>query len=320
MRFSILLPPSEGKQSGGNPLAPDMFDYRSSNTFNYFHDLNPERRALIDALQTQVRDGEEEELSKLFGVKGDTLQEAVDATGEIYRSPLLAAIDRYNPGVMYAAMDFPGLPTGAQRRLLENGVIISGLFGLLRPDDLIPNYRLKIDASVNGIGRASTYWKPILSPVLNELLTGQVVWNLLPGAHAAVWDDAGTYARMLTIKFYREDESGETKPVTHGVKELRGALVHHIVIELPETVEDLDEWEAPGGYEIDFDASELDEGGGGTVVMVSRPGWEERRAAKRKARAQAEAEAEAAKRASEEDEEEDEPTDDDDDASTEDDD
>ena len=78
------------------------------------------------------------------------LQEAVDATGEIYRSPLMAAIDRYNPGVMYAAMQFPELPTGAQRRLLENGVIFSGLFGLLRPDDLIPNYRLKMDASVEG--------------------------------------------------------------------------------------------------------------------------------------------------------------------------
>lgn len=304
VRFTILLPPSEGKQPGGNPLAPDMFDYRSSNTFNYFNGLNPERRALIDALQAQVRDGEEEELQKLFGVKGDTLQEAVDATGEIYRSPLMAAIDRYNPGVMYAAMQFPELPTGAQRRLLENGVIFSGLFGLLRPDDLIPNYRLKMDASVNEIGKVSTYWKPVLSPVLNDLLAGQVVWNLLPGAHAAAWDDAGTYKRMLSVKFFREDEDGETKAVTHGVKELRGALVHHIVIELPETAEDLDEWEAPGGYELDLEASELDDKGSGTVVMVSRPGWEERRAARRKARAQAEAEAAAAKKAREEDEEE----------------
>ncbi|MEM1055461.1 MAG: peroxide stress protein YaaA [Bacteroidota bacterium] len=302
VRFSILLPSSEGKQTGGNPLAPDMFDYRSSNTFNYFHDLNPERRALIDALQSQVRDGGEQELSKLFGVKGETLQAAVDATGEIYRSPLMAAIDRYNPGVMYAAMQFPELPTGAQRRLLENGVILSGLFGLLRPDDLIPNYRLKIDASVDGVGRASTYWKPVISPVLNKLLTGQVVWNLLPSAHAATWSDEETYARMFILKFYKEDESGERKSVSHGVKELRGALVHHIVIELPETVEDLMEWEAPDGYEVDLEASEIDEEtGGGTIVMVSRPGWEQRRAARRKARAEAEAEAEAAKRAREDD-------------------
>ncbi len=49
--FAILLPPAEGKKTGGNPFAPDMFDYRSSDTFNYFNDLNPERRTLIDAVQ-----------------------------------------------------------------------------------------------------------------------------------------------------------------------------------------------------------------------------------------------------------------------------
>ena len=300
MRFSILLPSSEGKAPGGNPLAPDMFDYRASNTFNYFHDFNPERRALIDALGAQVEAQDADDLAKLFGVKGDTLQEAVDATMSIYRSPLMAAIDRYGPGVMYSAMRFADLPTGAQRRLLENGVIFSGLFGLLRPDDLIPNYRLKMDAKVEGIGKASAYWKPVISDPLNALLAGQVVWNLLPGAHAAAWDDAETYARMFRVKFYRE-EDGEAKPITHGVKALRGALVHHIVIELPETVEDLDEWEAPDGYEVDLDMSELDENGGGTIAMVSRPGWEARREARRKARAAEEAEEAARRKAREED-------------------
>ncbi|TDI73741.1 MAG: peroxide stress protein YaaA, partial [Bacteroidetes bacterium] len=48
--FSILLPSSDKQISGGNPLAPDMFDYRTSNTFNYFSDLNQDRRALIAAL------------------------------------------------------------------------------------------------------------------------------------------------------------------------------------------------------------------------------------------------------------------------------
>ena len=304
MRFTILLPSAEGKQSGGNPLAPDMFDYRSSNTFNYFNELNAERRHLIDALQKQVRAGSDDEIGKLFGVKGDTLQHAVDATLAVYRSPLMAAIDRYGPGVMYGAMRFADLPTGAQRRLLENGVIVSGLFGLLRPDDLIPDYRLKVDASVDGVGKASAYWREPLSERLNALVAGHLVWNLLPGAHAAAWDDAGTYKRMLQVKFYREDESGERKAVSHGVKELRGALVHHIVTELPDGAEDLAEWESPGGYELDLDASELDDAGSGTAVMVSAPGWERRRKARQKARAQAEAEAEAAKRARAADEEE----------------
>ncbi|MEM6287933.1 MAG: peroxide stress protein YaaA [Bacteroidota bacterium] len=304
MRFSILLPSAEGKQPGGNPLAPDMFDYRSSNTFNYFSDLNPERRALIDALQAQINEADDAALEKLFGVKGDTLAEAVEANQTVYRSPLMAAVDRYSPGVMYASMDFAALPTGSQRRLLENGVIFSGLFGLLRPDDLIPNYRLKMDASVEGVGKAAAYWKEPLSNTLNALLKGQAVWNLLPGAHEAAWDDAETYGRMIRVKFYKEAD-GERKAVSHGVKELRGSLVAFIVNETADAVEALDDWEAPDGYEVDPDASEIDEAGGGTVVMVSSPGWEKRRAARRKAKAQAEAEAEAARKAREEEDEDD---------------
>ncbi|MFN3598004.1 MAG: YaaA family protein [Rubricoccaceae bacterium] len=284
MRFSILLPSAEGKQPGGNPLAPDMFDYRASNTFNYFSDLNPERRALIDALQAQVRDGED--LPALFGLKGDHLEAAVAATLDVYRSPLMAAIDRYSPGVMYQAMEFGALPTGAQRRLLENGIIFSGLFGLLRPDDLIPDYRLSMDASVRGIGKVSRYWRPFVSAHLNRLLTGHVVWNLLPGTHEDAWEDAGTYRRMLRVKFFRERD-GQRKAVSHGVKELRGALVHFIVTTLAETAEDLDAWDAPGGFEPDFGASELDERGGGTVVFVAHPDWEARRAARHRRRAEA---------------------------------
>ena len=305
MRFSILLPSAEGKEPGGNPLAPDMFDYRSSNTFNYFSDLNPERRALINALQERLKEADEGELESLFGVKGETLEEAVRVNSEIYRSPLMAAVDRYSPGVMYAAMDFASLPTGSQRRLLENGVIFSGLFGLLRPDDLIPNYRLKMDARVEGVGKVSSYWKRPLSDQLNTLLTGQAVWNLLPGAHEAAWDDAETYARMIRVKFFREDESGERTAVSHGVKELRGALVAYIVNETADSVEALDDWEAPEGYEVDPEASEINAAGGGTVVMVTSPGWEARRKARRKAKAQAEAEAAAARRAREDDDEDD---------------
>ncbi|MEM0963713.1 MAG: YaaA family protein [Bacteroidota bacterium] len=301
MRFTILLPSAEGKEPGGNPLAPDMFDYRSSNTFNYFSDLNPERRALIDALQDEIQNGEEPALEKLFGVKGDTLQQSVDANLSIYRSPLMASVDRYGPGVLYKAMDFAGLPTGSQRRLLENGVIFSGLFGLLRPDDLIPNYRLKMDAKVGDLGRASTYWREPLSSALNALVTGHAVWNLLPSAHEAAWEDAETYARMIRVKFYREDDAGERTAVSHGVKELRGALVAYIVNETADSVEALEDWEAPDGYEVDHEASDLNEAGGGTVVMVSSPGWEKRREARRRARAAEEAEA-AARRASEDDE------------------
>lgn len=254
--FSILLPPAEGKQPGGNPFAPDMFDYRTSNTFNYFSELNPERRKLIDALQETIQN--DADLEALFGVRGEHLDEAVRVNLEIFNAPLMSALDRYSPGVMFKAMDFGGLPTGAQRRLLENGVIFSGLFGLLRPDDLIPNYRLRMDASLPGAGKVQQFWRPVISPVLNRTVEGLVVWNLLPSIHENAWDDAHTYRQMIRVKFFKEKD-GRRYPVTHGVKVLRGQLVNFIVRETPEDIEPLREWTHPEGYVLDSDAVEHDE-------------------------------------------------------------
>lgn len=266
--FSILLAPSEGKQEGGNPFAPDMFDYRSSDTFNYFNELNTERRALIDQLQDFIKEADDEALQEVFGVKGDYLENAVDVNLNIYDAPLMSALDRYSAGVMYEAMDFPGLPTGAQRRLLENGIIISGLFGVLRPDDLIPNYRLRIDAKLPGVGKISNYWKPLISPLLNEAVSGKFIWDLLPHAHRRAWDDEQTYEQIVQVKFY-DVKDGERKPVTHNVKTLRGELVNFIVRETLEDLEPLLEWTHPSGYEFDPDATEIDEDTkSGTVVMV----------------------------------------------------
>lgn len=269
--FSILLPPSEGKQEGGNPFAPDMFDYRTSNTFNYFHQLNPQRRELIDHLQGVINDGSHD-LEALFGVKGENLQDAIDANLNIYKAPLISALDRYSPGVMYQAMDFPGLPTGAQRRLLEEGIIFSGLFGLLRPDDLIPMYKLKMDANVPGLGRMSSFWKENLSELLNQTVRGRFVWNFLPGVHAEAWNNEVTYDAMVTVKFFRKSrKTGEMKAVTHGVKPLRGKLVNFIVKETVEDLEPFLEWKHPDGYRWDESLSSFDEDSRThELVMVKR--------------------------------------------------
>ena len=268
--FSILLAPAEGKKTGGNPFAPDMFDYRASDTFNYFNELNPERRTLIDALHEFIDNSDEETLHTLFGVKGEYLEGAITVNQAVYSAPLMSALDRYSLGVMYKAMDFAGLPTGAQRRLLENGVIFSGLFGLLRPDDLIPNYRLRMDASLPGIGKISKYWRPQLSRLLNKTLADRFVWDLLPGSHREAWDDDHSYAQLVQVKFFVE-EGGERKTVSHNVKPLRGQLVNFIVRETAEEFEPLFEWEHPAGFRYDEAASTFDETTKtGVIAMVKK--------------------------------------------------
>lgn len=251
--LAILLAPAEGKQPGGNPFAPDMFDYRTSGTFNYFEDLNPERRRLIDALHETIEKGDN--LEEIFGVGGPELEEAIRVNSEIYDAPLMSALDRYSPGVMYAAMDFANLPTGAQRRLLENGIIFSGLFGLLRPDDLIPNYRLRMDAELPDIGPMYDYWRPHISPVLNDTLDGRFVWDLLPEMHRKAWDDGRTYEARVQVRFLQAGDE------VHGdaLKTLRGQLVNFAVRETAEDLEELKEWEHPEGYHFDEEVSSFDE-------------------------------------------------------------
>jgi len=259
--LTVLLSPADQKQPGGNPFAPDMFDYRTSGTFNYFDDLNPDRRGLIDTLQAVVDEEDEEALGEVFGVEGYELEEAIRVNEEIYDAPLMSALDRFSPGVMYAAMDFANLPTGAQRRLLENGVILSGLFGLLRPDDLIPNYQLGMEASLPDIGPVADYWRPIISPMLNESLKDRWVWDLLPEVHRNAWTDEHTYTARVEVQFERV-EDGERVPITGEDLEVqRGQFVNFIVQETAEEMEDLREWSEEESDELtlDEDASAYDE-------------------------------------------------------------
>ncbi len=254
--FSILLAPADGKREGGNPFAPDMFDYRTSNTFNYFHELNPDRKHLIQVVQQLIETGDS--LEELFGAQGQDLERLIATNQEIYNAALMSALDRYSPGVMYQAMDFVSLPTGAQRRLLENGIIFSGLFGLLRPDDLIPDYRLGMDCTLPEIGSISDYWRERMSDLLNERIKDKVVWNLLPDVHQNSWNDEGTYVEMIFVEFLKKDK-GEFKPVTHGIKGLRGKLVNYIVRETIDDVELLLEWKHPDGYRYVPSKSSFDE-------------------------------------------------------------
>ena len=252
--LAILLEPAKGKQPGGNPFAPDMFDYRTSGTFNYFEDLNPDRRELIDTLQEAIED--EAQAETIFDLDGPELSEALRVNRELYDAPLMSALDRYSPGVMYASMDFANLPTGAQRRLLENGIILSGLFGLLRPDDLIPNYQLGMEAEVSEIGAVADFWRPRISPLLNEALDGRFVWDLLPSVHSNAWDDEHAYEGRVRVTF--ETDDGEA-PGDEDLKVLRGQLVNFIVQETAESLEAFEEWEHPEGYAFDEDATTYDE-------------------------------------------------------------
>lgn len=245
--LSILLPPSDDKVSGGNSLAPKMFDRRSSHTFNYFVGLNPERRQVIEALNSVAADADD--LESLLSVPDDKVEHARACNLEVMTSPLMSALDRYSPGVMYKALDFENLPTGAQRRLLEHGVILSPLYGLLRPDDLIPEYYLSLNADLPGLGSVREFWAPFVTPLLNDLLASHFVWNLLPSEVGSIWEPDGRHRGFVDVGFFRRSK-GKLAPIVEGLDELRGRFVNTLVRGPADSIDSLAEFEDPGAMSV----------------------------------------------------------------------
>lgn len=216
----ILLPPSEGKASGGDGAPLDIASLS-------FDSLNPTRERLVRAL---ARLSERPRVAqKILGVKGPALEKAKIENASIESAPTMPAINRYT-GVMYDAIDYRSLADSARESFAETVIIMSGLFGVVRPFDMIPAYKLKMGASLIRGKACATVWKPLISKSLAAESRYGVVWDLLPNEHSAAWDPAKVpHETRFTVKFLERRPDGQVKTVTHFSKMLKGALVRHLV-------------------------------------------------------------------------------------------
>lgn len=261
--YTILLPPSEGKAAGGCD-AQAWADIIGNPAVNAFTKLDPRRRALMAKLRSVQNREPTSALQKLFGVKGEALATAIATNQRLPDGPLLPASARYT-GVMYDFMDVAGLAPPARAAFDANTVIFSGLWGMLRPTDLIPDYKLKMDAQLPRIGNVARHWRPQISTALRKTVRGQVVWDLLPGAHAHAWDSKGGQVARWQVKFVERVEKDGTvqyRAITHWSKALKGALVRFICAEGVTDPDALRGFEHPLGYVYRPEQSKLKADGG----------------------------------------------------------
>ncbi len=216
----ILLPPSEGKASGGNgpPLDLDSFS---------FDELNGTRAQMIKALGQLS--GRPRVAQKLLGVKGIALETARSDNAGLGDAPTLSAIERYT-GVMYDSIDYRSLSPAAKTVFGQSVVIMSGLFGIVRPFDQIPTYKLKMGARLRRNKTCAAIWKPLITESLATTASDGVIWDLLPNEHSAAWEPSRIDSDIrFTVKFLEADTDGRLKTVSHWSKALKGALVRHLV-------------------------------------------------------------------------------------------
>jgi len=225
----LLLPPSEGKAEGGSARrstwTPDA---------GRFGARLGDRRAEVVAALAAVGGGDE----KLLGVKGDHLLRAQSANTALVGAETMPAWQRYT-GVVWDHLDPATLPAAARREI----VVVSGLLGLVRGDDPVPDYRLKMGANLAPLGKLSTWWRDAVTAEIARLGRGRgggrsrVIVDLLPQEHRAAWDPLalGSASECVTVSLV--DPTG--KPGGHFAKAAKGELARAILLDGLDT---LDTW------------------------------------------------------------------------------
>ena len=236
----ILLPPSEGKAGGGSgpPWSPGSLSFA----------LDTQRGDALAALATAMRVSEPTR-SKLLGVKGTALAVATAANRAARTAPTMPAIARYT-GVLYDALDHRSLTSAHHERLNAGVIIFSGLWGAITPADPIPDYKLKMGATLPRLGKLSTWWREDLSAAVAARAGGRMVWNLLPNEHSAAWaPPAGL--EQISVRFLEPRPDGSLSAVSHWNKYLKGALVRYLLANPAAGPADLKIWKHPSGFRLD---------------------------------------------------------------------
>ncbi|HEY3502406.1 MAG TPA: peroxide stress protein YaaA [Actinocatenispora sp.] len=207
----VLLPPSETKASGGRraPLDPAALS---------FPELGPVRARVLAALQTvSSTPGLARKVLKLSPRQDDELT----ANLALRTAPTLPALRRYT-GVLYDAFDYPTLPPAARRRADRTVIVVSALFGALRPRDAIPAYRLSGGTTLPGLGPLRGVWREALPPVLRD---DRLVLDLRSGAYQAL----GPVSGAVTVRVVSERPDGSRTIVSHFNKAYKGRLARAVV-------------------------------------------------------------------------------------------
>ncbi|MGH3414042.1 MAG: peroxide stress protein YaaA [Marmoricola sp.] len=239
----ILLPPSEGKTSPrrGRPLQLDGLS---------FPGLTGARRTVLDALVNLCHD-DADKAAAVLGL-GPTQADQVDVDAGLLHAPAARA-DRVYSGVLYDALGLASLDASARRRASRWLAVQSALFGLLRPADRIPAYRLSGGVDVPGPGRLSSYWREPLDAVVPQVVGDGLLVDLRSTTYAAFWRPGpGLAARTATIRVLQE-RGGRRTVVSHFNKATKGRLVRDLLLDggSPATPEALAERIARRGWRVE---------------------------------------------------------------------
>jgi cytoplasmic iron level regulating protein YaaA (DUF328/UPF0246 family) len=160
-------------------------------------------------------------------------------------------------GEVYLGLDIKTLPIEMLPMVQDRLRILSGLYGILKPLDLIQPYRLEMGTSIAIDDSKNLYdfWKEKLTTALNkEFEKGELLINLASQEYFSALDVRALKATVITPEF-KDYKDGNLKMISFFAKKARGLMVRYIIDTGAETVDDLKGFDYEG-YHFDSNLSQ----------------------------------------------------------------
>ncbi|MFC2148132.1 MAG: peroxide stress protein YaaA [Eudoraea sp.] len=150
------------------------------------------------------------------------------------------AIYAFN-GDVYQGLDAYSISENNLEKLQDTLRILSGLYGVLKPLDLIQPYRLEMGTQLK-IGRKKNlydFWKQSVTDFLNdELEEGELFINLASNEYFGAVDEKKLKTNVITPVF-KDWKNDKLKVISFFAKKARGSMVRYILDTDAKTLEDI---------------------------------------------------------------------------------
>ncbi len=160
-------------------------------------------------------------------------------------------------GEVYTGIDAFTLPVDKVAVLQDKLRILSGLYGILKPLDLMQAYRLEMGTSI-AIGTNKNlyeFWKTSVTDYLNSDLNKEELFvNLASNEYFSAVDAKKLKVPVITPEF-KDYKDGKLKMISFFAKKARGLMVRYIIDTNAESVDDLKGFNYEG-YAFDANLSD----------------------------------------------------------------
>ncbi|WP_277962903.1 peroxide stress protein YaaA [Pseudomonas sp. RIT-To-2] len=155
-------------------------------------------------------------------------------------------------GDVYTGLDATTLAEADFSYAQDHLRMLSGLYGLLRPLDLMQPYRLEMGTKLaNARGKdLYAFWGTRISEWLNEALAEQgddLLLNLASNEYFSAVKRTALKARIINTEF-RDLKNGQYKIISFYAKKARGMMSRFVIQERVDTPDALKQFDAQGYY------------------------------------------------------------------------